>query len=318
MRIDVHGHYLPTAYTALLARLGHPDAAAAIARMPGGAVALDGQLAALDDAGIDRQVLSVGPLQPELPEAGAAVEAARLANDLYAAVCGQHGDRFSAFAAVPLPHVDAAIEEVARALALPGMIGVTLGCSVAGRPLDDPAFAPFFAELDRRGTVLFLHPVGACGDPLMADYGLSWLLGATVEDSVVALRLIWSGLAARYSRLRIVVPHLGGTLPFLLQRIDDHADGFRARGQALAFDGQPSACLRRFWYDTANGYPPALRCACEAFGADRIMLGTDFPYRTGAKLRHAVSHLEDAGLAAADVSAIQGGNAAALLGLPAA
>ncbi len=315
MRIDVHSHYLPGAYTAALDRLGHPDAGPAVARIPGGVVELEQQIAALDDAGIDRQVLSVGPLQPQLPGEAAATEAARQANELYAEVCRRHADRFAAFAAVPLPHVDAALAELGRALDTLHLAGVTLGCSIAGRGLDDPAFAPFFAELDRRGALLFLHPVGACGDPLMADYGLSWMLGAPVEDSVAALRLVWSGVAARYPRVRIIVPHLGGTLPFLLQRLDDHADSFRANGQPVPFDGQPSAYLRRFWYDTANGQPAALRCACESFGADRLLLGSDFPYRKGDKLRHAVTHIEAAGLDPADVRAIQGDNAAALLGL---
>jgi aminocarboxymuconate-semialdehyde decarboxylase len=317
MRIDVHAHYLPADYTSCLARLGHPDAGPAIARMPGGAATLDAQLATLDAVGIDRQVLSVGPLQPQLPDAAAATEAASLANDLYAAVCREHGDRFSAFAALPLPHVDAALAEAARALDTLGMLGVTLGCSVAGRPLDDPAFAPLIAELDRRATVLFLHPVGACPDPLMADFGLAWTLGAVVEDSIAAMRLVWSGLTTRYPRLRIVVPHLGGTLPFLVRRLDDAVNAESAGVRARAFDGLPSANLRRLWYDTANGHPAALRCACESFGADRLMLGTDYPYRRGANLEHAVNYVDSSGLAPEEAQAIRGDNAAALLGIPA-
>src|SRR5215208_1210267 len=108
MRIDVHGHYLPTVYTSLLARLGHPDVDGAIGRMPSGAVTLEQQIAALDEAGIDVQVLSVGPLQPQLATEAAAVEAARYANDLYADVCQQYPGRFAALAALPLPHVEAA------------------------------------------------------------------------------------------------------------------------------------------------------------------------------------------------------------------
>jgi 6-methylsalicylate decarboxylase len=313
MRIDVHAHYLPGDYTSCLDRLGHPDAGPAIARMPGGAATLDDQIADLDAVGVDRQILSVGPLQPQLPDAAGATQAARLANDLYAAACREHGDRFSAFAALPLPHVDAALAEAARALDTLGMVGVTLGCSIAGRPLDDPAFTPLFAELDRRATVLFLHPVGACPDPLMADFGLAWMLGATVEDSVAALRLVFSGLTTRYPRLQIIVPHLGGTLPFLLRRLDDSVNGHGA--PARAYEGLPSGNLRRLWYDTANGHPAALRCACESFGADRLMLGTDYPYRRGANLEHAVGYVDASGLAPEAAEAIRGGNAAALLGL---
>ena len=122
MRIDVHAHYLPAAYTGCLERLGHPDAGPAIARMPGGAVTLDEHLAAIDAVGLDRQVLSVGPLQPQLPDAAAAAEAASLVNDLYAELCQQYPARFAAFAALPLPHVDAALAEIERVLGQPGML----------------------------------------------------------------------------------------------------------------------------------------------------------------------------------------------------
>src|SRR5262249_59785540 len=145
---------------------------------------------------------------------------ARLANDIYANTTRGYEGRFAAFACLPLPHVVASLAELERCLDTLGMVGVTIGCSVAGRALDDPALEPVYAELNRRGTVLFLHPVGAGVLPEIDPLGLAWMVGAPFEDTLAALRLLMSGVTSRYPRIQVIVPHLGGTLPFLLERVD--------------------------------------------------------------------------------------------------
>src|SRR3954452_19498243 len=315
MRIDGHAHYFPAPYMSFLARHGREGTG----RAEGAPITLDQRLEMLDAVGIDLQVLSISASTPySLPEA-AVIEASRLANDLYVDLCRQYPGRYLAFATVPLPYVDAALRELERALALPEGVGITLGCSIAGRPLDDPAFAPFFAELDRRGTVLFLHPQGIGAGPGTADYGLTWLIGATFEDTVTALRLLFSGWLERYPRIRTIVPHLGGPLPFLKQRVDDLAAANVAREQKreIGPDEMPSRWYRKLWYDTVNSHPAALRCACETFGPDRILLGTDYPYLVGPRWEPLVRYVENAGLSPQDTEAILGGNAQALLGVPA-
>jgi 6-methylsalicylate decarboxylase len=313
MRIDVHAHYFPEPYLQALDRGGNADALPAARRAPWASMPLDERADLLAQHGIDLQVISVASPGPYLAKAADAATAARLGNDIYAETTRGYGGRYAAFATVPLPHVDEAVAEVERCLDKLGMLGVTLGCSVAGRQLDDPAFEPFFAELDRRATVLFLHPVGVSGGPESLQYGLNWMVGAPFEDTLAALRLVLSGLTTRYPNIKVIVPHLGGTLPFLLRRLDDSVNGHGA--PARAYEGIPSGNLRRLWYDTANGHPAALRCACESFGADRLMLGTDYPYRRGANLEHAVGYVDASGLAPEAAEAIRGGNAAALLGL---
>jgi aminocarboxymuconate-semialdehyde decarboxylase len=291
----------------------------AAAMAPGARITLDERLTNLDAVGIDVQVLSISAATPYgLPEADA-IEASRLANDLYVDLCHQYPGRYLAFATVPLPHVDAALLELERTQALPEMVGVTLGCSVAGRSIDDPAFAPFFAELDRRGAVLFLHPQGVGAGPGTADYGLTWYVGATFEDTVTALRLLFSGWLRQYPRIRTIVPHLGGPLPFLQQRIDDLWAGGQARETGREPDPAelPSRQYRQLYFDTVNSHPPALRCACETFGADRLLLGTDFPYLVGPRWPRLVEYVAEAGLSPEDTAAIYGGNAQALLGIPA-
>src|SRR5215211_7910604 len=192
MRIDVHAHYFPQEYVDCIARLTDPAVAQTVAHAPGAAIDIEERLGLMDSAGIDLQVLSASLVHPNTPHEGDAKAAARLGNDLYADLCKRYPDRFAAFAAVPLPHVDAAIEEVGRCLDTLGFLGVSTGCTVAGQPLDDPAFEPFWAELDRRGAILFLHPLFIGFGKELQAYNLQTMVGALFEDSVAAVRLVVS------------------------------------------------------------------------------------------------------------------------------
>lgn len=314
MRIDVHAHYFPDDYLACIARLTSSERPGNLHQAPLGRASLDERVELLNETGVAMQVLSVSLVQPYLPKSSDAATAARLANDLYVDACRKYKGRFAAFGAVPLPHVDAALAETERCLDTLGMVGLTVGTSVAGRPLDDPEFGPFFAELDRRGAVLFLHPMGAGCGPGSTDYGLIWMIGAPIEDSVAAMRLVLSGMTRRYPRIRVIVPHLGGVLPFLLQRLDD-ARARQGSTEKVGIDEPPSHYVKRMWFDTVNSHPAALRCACESFGADRLMLGTDFPYLDRPRFKRCVTYIEDAGFSSKETAAILGGNAQALLGL---
>jgi aminocarboxymuconate-semialdehyde decarboxylase len=305
MRVDVHAHYYPEKYIGCLARSGVDTSN--VARAPGAGVTLDQRVDLLDRAGIRVQVLCVGAQQPYVASSAEATNAAKVGNDLYAEVCQKYGGRFAAFATVPLPHVDAALNELERALDVLGMVGVNLGCSIAVRPLDDPAFEPLFAELDRRGAVLFLHPIGCGCGPLLEDFGLNFTLGAPFEDSIAALRLVLAGVVSRYPKIRIIVPHLGGTLPFLRMRLDGSLAG-RTKYK-------PSEDLKRLWYDTVNENIASLRCAREAFGADRLLFGTDFPHLHGERFDRCVSYIQQSGLPPDEKSAILDRNAQVLLGL---
>lgn len=299
MVIDVHAHYYPPRYLELIGRPGLPPrVAAALAGQ-----SIDERLALLDRAGIDAQVLSVSQAQPYLPDPCRAAEAAKAGNDLYAELCDAHRGRFLAFAALPLPHVEESLAEITRAAAVPAFVGFTLGCSVAGRQLDDPAFEPVLAALDQQKSAVFLHPVGQDDTPWLAGHNLAWLVGAPFEDTAAALRLILAGVTDRYPNVRFIVPHLGGTIPFLLARVARKSTDEIARG------------LRGLYYDTVNGSAQALACACGAFGAGRLLFGTDYPYCDEPQFRHHLSYLAEAGLDAGELGQIQGGTAAALLGL---
>lgn len=312
MRIDVHAHHFAAEHVDLQVKLGSRFASMQIAAAPGHKIPLDERAGMLAELGIDTQILSAGPFVPYFENVEHSIASAQLGTDIFVDACQRYPGRFRLFASIPLPHVDASIAELDRALARPEVVGVALGCSVMGRPLDDPPFAPVFAELDRRGAVVFLHPVGAGCGPGSEDYGIRWSCGAPVEDTVTALRLVLSGLTTRHPRIRFIVPHLGGVAPFLLQRLDDANERAPEGAKNVR---PPSALLRELYYDTASQGASALRCACDAWTSDRILLGTDFPYVVGPKLERSVRFIAESGLPEDAVRAISGGNAMKLLGL---
>ena len=180
-----------------------------------------------------------------------------------------------------MPGIDAAIDEIGRAIDELGMVGVTMNTSVLDRALTAD-FEPVFAELDSRGAVLYLHPVGngACS-PLVSQHHLTWMVGAPFEDTIAAMQLITSGHLQRYPSVRIICSHLGGALPMLTRRADDYL-----KWEAPDTPEVPSLAVRRLWYDTVSHcHAAALRCAIETFGADRIMLGTRFLVRRRRHVR---------------------------------
>jgi predicted TIM-barrel fold metal-dependent hydrolase len=290
MRIDVHAHYWTDAYLDMLVEVGKTDTATQRGIGAGGGAELDARLGLMDRAGVDMQVLSAAPQLPYGANAERAVAAARYVNDEYAALVSAHPDRFRAFAATPMPHIDESIAEITRAIDELGMVGLTMNNSVLGRAITDPDFEPIFAELDRRAAILYLHPVGngACS-PLVSEHRITWMVGAPFEDTIAAMQLITSGHLQRYPAVKIICSHLGGALPMITRRADDH----------LAWEAPdtpeiPSLAAHRLWYDSVSHcHEPALRCAIESFGADRILLGTDFPYEDGDTFVRAVDYITD-------------------------
>jgi aminocarboxymuconate-semialdehyde decarboxylase len=217
--------------------------------------------------------------------------------------------RFKAFACLPLPHVEPSLRELARAFDELGMIGVGVATMMGGKTLSDPSFDPVYEELNRRGGVLFVHPIGhSCESTLLEETQLTWPLGAPFEDTAAALQLLQTGFVQKFPQISVIMPHLGGTLPFLVHRLDYQQDRF------MNDRGLPSELVRRFWYDSVNGHPAALRCSIDTFGIEKIVFGTDYPFWSGAAHQHASEYIDRSGLSGAEAAAISEGNARALFG----
>jgi predicted TIM-barrel fold metal-dependent hydrolase len=308
VRIDIHAHYFPLEYLDRLDAYGGSHVTGLIRRMKLGSAdfsGLEDHFRNMDRSKVDMQILSVSGQLPYFAKESDAVDAAMLGNDIYARIVREFPKRFAAFACAPLPHVQASIEETSRALDDLGMVGVTAGTVVLGKSIADPAFDGFFAELNRRKAVLFIHPTGgSLGSPLIESTNLVWPVGAPLEDAVCLLQFMQANFPSRFPDIKIILPHLGGFVPFLTARLDQLQDHFLP-DSAMA----PSAQAKYFWYDTVNGNPAALRCALETLGADHLLLGTDYPFWRDDAFKLCVDYISNAGLPASDVDRILSANA---------
>jgi aminocarboxymuconate-semialdehyde decarboxylase len=282
--------------------------------------ALDERLALMDAAGIEWQVLS--PAAPNLwhPEPAGRAALVRAFNDGCAEVCRAYPGRLAFFGNVPLPFVDEAIAEAARALDELGAVGVCTCTHIAGRPVDSPEFEPFYAFLDERRAALFFHPDGFCAPGVLDDFLGAWTLGVMFDDSIVVLRLVTSGLVERYPHVTWIVPHLGGTIPFVAGRLDrtwrnGQRLGLLTPAQA-AVPEPPTTYLRRLYYDVVTYQTNALSLAKEVLGADRLVYGTDFPLASRDDLGAGRAMLVAAGFADAELAAVLRDNIAGVLRLP--
>ena len=236
---------------------------------------LRARLEMMDAAGVGLQVLSpAAGYAPYSPDEAASIETATIGNDLTAELVQRQPDRFKGLVSLPLPHVDASLRELRRGLDELGMIGVNIHCSVLNRPVVEPELLPLYEELNRRNAVVLFHPTGnGICSPLVTEFGLSGAVGTSLEDTTVALHLIARKIPAQYPNITFIVPHLGGPIAMLLERLDNQ---FSMASRELP--EPPSVTARRFYYDTVgHGSHAALLCAWKAFGADHLLPGSDFP-----------------------------------------
>ncbi len=273
---------------------------------------LEARLAVMDEAGVDVQVVSIGNALPYFEDGAAAIEAAQLINDEFYDLCARADERLIAVATVPMPDVTAALSELHRAVDELGCRAVGLTTTIGGLPLSDPSFAPLLEEFDRRRLTLLLHPCGESATwPPIGGFGmgLTATLGMLVEDSAAVGHVILSGLQARYPGIKIVNPHLGGMSTMIPRRYDNLCETL-----GIELVEPPSVTMRRMWYDTvAHAHLPALCCALDTLGADRLLFGTDFPFESAEVMVESLAQTRSLGLTQTELEGIEGGTALALL-----
>ncbi|MCC8451095.1 amidohydrolase [Streptomyces sp. WAC05458] len=324
--VDVHAHVLLPDVESLVAGLpGHAEAKEVDARRNGpAALAVNGpmvrarvprmtdvalRLASMDAQGVDVQLVSPSPSHYHYwADEATAEKVYRLANEATAAHCAQAPDRLRGLGLVPLQHPDHLVRALDHALEQ-GLDGVEISSHAPGRELSDPAYEPFWSRAAERGAILFLHPFGCTLDERLDRWYLSNTVGQPTENAVALSHLIFSGVLDRHPELKIVAAHGGGYLPTHIGR-SDHA--WSARSDAGADCAHPpSSYLRRLYFDSLVHDPHVLRELVRVAGADRVLLGSDFPFDMGTE--DPVAALRAARLPDADFHAVRGGNAAALL-----
>jgi aminocarboxymuconate-semialdehyde decarboxylase len=275
---------------------------------------LDVRLAAMDRMRLDVQVVSPSPSEYHYwagREAAADIVAA--VNEGVADLCAHRRDRLVGLGSVALQHPDLAADQLRHAVAR-GLAGAIVGTRAGERDFSDPAYEPLWAAAEESGAVLFLHPWGCTLGPRLARSYLFNVVGNPAETTLALSHLIFGGVLDRHPALRVVAAHGGGYLPTYPGR-SDHAH--RMRDDARSCAAPPSAYLRRLWFDSIVYDPTGLRHLIERVGADRVVLGSDFPFDMG--LDDPVGLLDAVdGLVAEERAAVAGANAEALLSATAA
>ncbi|MFF8606835.1 amidohydrolase family protein [Streptomyces sp. NPDC015346] len=324
--VDVHAHVLLPEVDALVADLpGLARARELDARRNGpAALAVSGamvrermprltdpavRLAAMDAQGVDVQLVSPSPSHyHSWADEETAEKVYRLADEATAAHCAAAPDRLRGLGLVPLQHPAVCAGALDHALEQ-GLSGVEVSSHASGRELSDPAYEPFWARAEETGAIVFLHPFGCTLDERLDRWYLSNTVGQPTENAVALSHLIFSGVLDRHPGLKLIAAHGGGYLPTHIGR-SDHA--WRTRTDSAASCAHPpSSYLRRLYFDSLVHDPAVLRELVRVAGADRVLLGSDFPFDMGTE--DPVGALRAAGLPDADFHAVRGGNASALL-----
>ncbi len=301
-RIDTHHHVFSPAYVAELAKANQ---APPIVRNWSIAKTLDD----MDKAGVATSIVSVTTPQVGFVDAANARRIARESNEWAARLNSDYHGRFGSFAMLPMQDADSALREIEYSMDTLKADGIGLLTSYDDKWLGHPSFAPVMDELNRRKAILYTHPTAAnCCRNVLTDVPPTVIEFGTDTTRTIT-DIVFSGTAARCPDLKFIFSHAGGTLPFLTERLfkmpvlDPKLAPRVPKGVMHE--------LKRFYYDTAwAAHPGALASLTKLVDVSQILLGSDYPYRTGADN---VLGLSEYGFSTSDLRAIERGNALRLI-----
>ena len=326
--IDIHNHFFPQSWPDLTARFGTPNWPWIKHTEPGKADIMVGdrffrhiysacwdpevRLREMDRDGVDLQIISATPVlfAYERPVEHA-LDCARLFNDAALELCSRGKGRLKSLCQVPLQNIDASCNELTRCMKA-GHLGVQIGNHVGEKNLDDSGIVTFLQHCAAEGAAVLVHPWEMFGRDRMPKYMMPWTVGMPAETQLSVVALILSGAFDRLPRsLRICFAHGGGSFAFLLGRLENawHHHPV-ARGEC---EHPPSNYLDRFSVDSAVFNQAALEMLVKTMGADRVMLGSDYPFPLGEE--HVGALIQQSSFAQPVKDKLQGGNAARFFAL---
>jgi aminocarboxymuconate-semialdehyde decarboxylase len=324
--IDLHAHYFPESWLKLVESEGERDGMKLTRTQAGGlqftsdklslasppeiAATLESRVRAMDQRGIDIQVLSLTSPMVNWASPDLGARLSRAFNDAASAGCRAYPKRFLFAAALPVQAPDLALQELARAAQLPGMRAVYFPTSYGGKEIDDKSLWPIYAQCEQHGWPVLLHPSETIGrERTSRSWGLDNLAGNPYDTGIATAHLIFGGVLDAFPKLTVMLPHAGGTVPAVIGRWDR---GVEVRPELKDFKKPASSYLRRFLFDIIAHNDQILLNLIHMVGANRVVLGDDYPFNMG--LDRPVEVVESLkGLSAKEKDSILGGNAAALL-----
>ena len=323
--VDVHNHFYPPEYLNALrtggsvVRVTTDKEGNPLLHYPGdynvavrGHRDIDYRQQVLEREGVSTQVITLTTPGTHVESPARAAELARLVNDAFARIVADRAPRFRALATLPLIDPHASVVELRRAVEELRLPGAMLFSNVNGVALSDERFWPLYEAADGLGAVLHIHPTSPVGVEAMTEYWLMPLVGFPFDTTLAASKLVFSGVAERFPRIRWILSHLGGAIPYLAERLDR---GYRAFRECRAHISRPpSEYLKTWYYDTVNFDARALSLAIEFAGANHVLAGSDYPHLIGSikEMRESIGAL---GLSDADKRAVLGENAKGLYAL---
>jgi len=316
MKIDVHCHVNSIEYMNELEKLSGKDAETVLFNI-GIPVptwdSVESRLAKMDELGIDLEVLSTS-LPPQSFGDKADLHLAQMTNDFIANLCRKYPSRFKGFASVPLGNPSYAIKELNRAINDLGLIGIATGTYISRIPLTSTEYLSFFAEVNRMKLPIHLHPSVPIGIDIMTRYHLGAWIGFLFETTIAASKMVFDGIFERFPDINLILSHFGGTIPFVVHRMDDGFKGFPEVRENIP--KLPSEYFKRFYYDTATSFTKSsFMCAYDFAGPERIIFGTDDPFARTRLIQIKISQLEELGLPGETMERIYSENAKEVLKL---
>lgn len=330
-KIDVHRHWLPDKYIELAAHgefgdlvtisntsegqileagsktLGQPLRTAVTSQL----VSMDVQLSDMKKTGLDGAIISMQPFTFHYEGKSKMVcEIHRMLNDEMAAMVQEQPGKIYGLANVPLQNIEAAISELHRIMALPGMVGVQLGSNVNGAYLGEKEFIPFFETAQKLGAFILIHPMNVAGYDRLKKFYLRNIIGNPLDTTICAASLIFEGMMERLPDLKICLSHAGGHLPYIFGRLDH---GYMVRTEAKSIPNPPSSYLKKFYYDMISHSSEGLAYLIKLVGAERVLIGTDYPFDMG--LQDPIATLAEIALTEAERNLIYHGNVSRLLNI---
>ena len=297
MNIDVHAHYVPPDSLKVISEIGKRHKLKLATNERGRAIVtrdgkqfltqlkaefsdLDLRLSIMDQQCVDMQVLApAGSYFFYWMAAEESLEFAGWLNDRLAEAVAKHPKRLVALGSVPMQDAGKAATELERAMTKLGLRGVEVASNINGRYFDDSSFDPFWEAAQAHDALIFVHPNQVVGAERMKEFNLSNLIGNPTDTSLAFAKLIFGGVLERFPRLKFLLAHAGGFLPYTWGRLDR---GYRIQDSATTkIPKPPSEYVKLLHFDTITHSAMALEYLVANFGAENVLLGSDYPYDMG-------------------------------------